>query len=51
MKKSSSKSESNNRAMCKARETFNGQVRRVELSSAKDTAYGLLCSITEFVDH
>ncbi len=21
------------------------------LSSAKDTAYGLLCSITEFVDH
>jgi hypothetical protein len=22
-----------------------------ELSSAKDTAYGLLCSITEFCDH
>lgn len=30
---------------------FNGQGRGAELSSAKDTAYGLLCSITEFVDH
>ncbi len=30
---------------------FNGQGRGAELSSAKDTAYGLLCSITEFADH
>ncbi len=30
---------------------FNGQGGGAELSSAKDTAYGLLCSITEFVDH
>ncbi|SSR40369.1 putative phage related protein [Acinetobacter baumannii] len=32
-------------------EMFNGQGRGASLSSAKDTAYGLLCSITEFVDH
>lgn len=30
---------------------FNGQGRGADLDSAKDTAYGLLCSITEFVDH
>ena len=30
---------------------FNGQGRGAELSSAKNTAYGLLCSITEFADH
>lgn len=45
------KSEPNGRAMNKALEMFNGQGRGAELSSAKDTAYGLLCSITEFVDH
>ncbi|MEI1682922.1 DUF932 domain-containing protein [Acinetobacter baumannii] len=50
-KKSNSKSEPNARAMSKAMEMFNGQGRGAELSSAKDTAYGLLCSITEFVDH
>lgn len=50
-KKSNSKSEPNGRAMSKAMEMFNGQGRGAELSSAKDTAYGLLCSITEFVDH
>ncbi|WP_224992545.1 DUF932 domain-containing protein [Acinetobacter pittii] len=50
-KKSNSKSETNGRAMSKAMEMFNGQGRGAELSSAKDTAYGLLCSITEFVDH
>ncbi|MFL4435387.1 DUF932 domain-containing protein [Acinetobacter baumannii] len=50
-KKSNSKSEANGRAMSKAMEMFNGQGRGAELSSAKDTAYGLLCSITEFVDH
>lgn len=46
-----SKSEPNCRAMTKAMEMFNGQGRGADLSSAKDTAYGLLCSITEFVDH
>ncbi|HEN9528002.1 TPA: DUF932 domain-containing protein [Acinetobacter baumannii] len=50
-KKSNSKSEPNGRAMSKAMEMFNGQGRGAELASAKDTAYGLLCSITEFVDH
>ena len=45
------KPEPNGRAMNKAFEMFNGQGRGAELSSAKDTAYGLLCSITEFVDH
>ncbi|MDC4985779.1 DUF932 domain-containing protein [Acinetobacter baumannii] len=50
-KKSNSKSEPNGRAMSKAMEMFNGQGRGADLSSAKDTAYGLLCSITEFCDH
>lgn len=45
------KPEPNGRAMNKALEMFNGQGRGADLSSAKDTAYGLLCSITEFVDH
>ncbi|MDY6485558.1 DUF932 domain-containing protein [Acinetobacter faecalis] len=45
------KTEPNGRAMTKALEMFNGQGRGADLSSAKDTAYGLLCSITEFVDH
>ena len=45
------KSEPNGRAMNKAMIMFNGQGRGATLSSAKDTAYGLLCSITEFADH
>ena len=45
------KSEPNGRAMTKALDMFNGQGRGADLSSTKDTAYGLLCSITEFVDH
>ena len=45
------KSEPNGRAMSKAMIMFNGQGRGATLSSAKDTAYGLLCSITEFADH
>lgn len=45
------KAEPNGRAMSKAMNMFNGQGRGAELSSAKDTAYGLLCSITEFADH
>ncbi|MDH2578989.1 DUF932 domain-containing protein [Acinetobacter baumannii] len=50
-KKSNSKTEPNGRAMNKVMDMYNGQGRGAELSSAKDTAYGLLCSITEFVDH
>ncbi|OJK07006.1 hypothetical protein BRY75_09735 [Acinetobacter baumannii] len=37
--------------MSKLLEMFTGLGHGAELSSAKDTAYGLLCSITEFVDH
>ncbi|MDC4798969.1 DUF932 domain-containing protein [Acinetobacter baumannii] len=47
----SSKAEPNGRAMSKVMTMFNGHGRGAELASAKDTAYGLLCSITEFVDH
>ena len=49
--KEEKKPEPNGRAMNKALDMFNGQGRGADLSSAKDTAYGLLCSITEFVDH
>ncbi|MEB3755146.1 DUF932 domain-containing protein, partial [Acinetobacter sp. MD2(2019)] len=45
------KPEPNGRAMSKVMSMFNGQGRGAELSSAKDTAYGLLCSMTEFADH
>ena len=48
---SNPKTEQNGRAMTKAMNMFNGQGRGAELSSAKDTAYGLLCAMTEFVDH
>ncbi|WP_332605181.1 DUF932 domain-containing protein [Acinetobacter sp. ESBL14] len=49
--KADNKTEPNGRAMSKVMTMFNGHGRGAELSSAKDTAYGLLCSITEFVDH
>ncbi|PVZ86910.1 hypothetical protein C9426_14205 [Serratia sp. S1B] len=49
--KAENKTEPNGRAMSKVMTMFNGQGRGAELSSAKDTAYGLLCSITEFADH
>ena len=49
--RSDSKTEPNGRAMSKVMSMFNGQGRGAELSSAKDTAYGLLCAITEFSDH
>ena len=45
------KAEPNGKAMSRAMEMFNGQGRGAELSSAKGTAYGLLCSITEFLAH
>lgn len=41
----------NAKAMNQIMAMFNGQGRGADLDSAKDTAYGLLCSITEFVDH
>ncbi|MDG3557585.1 DUF932 domain-containing protein [Acinetobacter bereziniae] len=46
-----SKTEPNGRAMSKVMTMFNGHGRGAELSSAKDTAYGLLCAITEHCDH
>ncbi|ENU79715.1 hypothetical protein F975_02344 [Acinetobacter sp. ANC 3789] len=49
--KTENKTEPNGRAMSKVMSMFNGQGRGAELSSAKDTVYGLLCSITEFADH
>ena len=41
----------NAKAMNQIMTMFNGQGRGADLAAAKDTAYGLLCSITEFVDH
>ena len=49
--KADNKTEPNGRAMSKVMTMFNGHGRGAELSSARDTAYGLLCSITEFADH
>ncbi|HFG6905409.1 DUF932 domain-containing protein [Acinetobacter baumannii] len=49
--KADNKTEPNGRAMSKVMTMFNGHGRGAELASAKDTAYGLLCSITEFIDH
>ncbi|PTV49431.1 DUF932 domain-containing protein [Acinetobacter pittii] len=49
--KTDNKNEPNGRAMSKVMTMFNGHGRGAELASAKDTAYGLLCSITEFADH
>jgi hypothetical protein len=42
--KADNKTEPNGRAMSKVMTMFNGHGRGAELSSAKDTAYGLLCS-------
>ena len=47
----SAKTEPNGRSMSKVMSMFNGHGRGAELSSAKETAYGLLCSMTEFIDH
>ena len=41
----------NARAMNQVMTMFNGQGRGADLDSAKDTAYGLLSAMTEFVDH
>jgi len=45
------KPEPNAKAMSKVMQMFNGQGRGADLSSAKGTAYGLLCAMTEFSDH
>ncbi len=37
--------------MSKATQMFNGHGRGASFSSAKDTAYELLCAIIEFADH
>jgi len=49
--KADNRTEPNGRAMSKVMTMYNGHGRGAELSSAKDTAYGLLCAITEFTDH
>jgi phage/plasmid-like protein (TIGR03299 family) len=49
--KADNKTEPHGRAMSKVMTMFNGHGRGAELASAKETAYGLLCSITEFIDH
>lgn len=41
----------NERAMKKVRELYAGHGRGAELSSTKNTAFGLLNAVTEFVDH
>ena len=39
------------RAISKLLHLYNGNGRGAELSAAKNTAWGLLCAVTEFVDH
>ena len=41
----------NERAYKKLQAMYGGQGRGAELTAAKDTAWGLLCAVTEFVDH
>ena len=41
----------NNRAYNKLQSMYNGHGRGAELTAAKDSAWGLLCAVTEFVDH
>lgn len=41
----------NERALKKVQALFEGHGRGAELGAAKGTAWGLLCSVTEFVDH
>lgn len=41
----------NAKAMNQIMTMFKGQGRGADLDSARDTAYGLLCAVTEFVDH
>lgn len=41
----------NERALKKVQSMYDGNGRGAELAAAKGTAWGLLCSITEYVDH
>ncbi|KQW61759.1 DUF932 domain-containing protein [Variovorax sp. Root411] len=41
----------NERALKKVQELYEGRGRGAELGTAKGTAWGLLCAVTEFVDH
>ena len=41
----------NERALKKVQALFDGHGRGAELGAAKGTAWGLLCAVTEFVDH
>ena len=41
----------NERAYKKLQAMYGGQGRGAELTAAKNTAWGLLCAVTEFVDH
>ena len=41
----------NERALKKVQALYEGHGRGAELAAAKGTAWGLLCSVTEFVDH
>ena len=41
----------NERAYKKLQSMYGGQGRGAELTAAKNTAWGLLCAVTEFVDH
>ena len=49
--KKTQKAVPNAKAMNQIMTMFNGQGRGADLDSARDTAYGLLCAVTEFVDH
>jgi len=49
--KSAALGQTNERAMAKALTLFNGQGMGSDLDSAKGTAFGLLNSVTEFIDH
>ncbi|ART48686.1 DUF932 domain-containing protein [Acidovorax carolinensis] len=41
----------NERALKKVQMLYEGHGRGAEMDAAKDTAWGLLCAVTEFVDH
>ena len=41
----------NERALKKVQELYEGKGRGAALTAAKGTAWGLLCAVTEFVDH
>ena len=42
---------SNERALKKVQALYEGHGRGAEMQAAKDTAWGLLCAVTEYVDH